>query len=769
MLFRSQLGIASGDIGKAFSMIKDDPLEFAKRMISLRDSMDPNSTQFKLLSKEIANTNPALKEILQGSKGFSKSLVGLDKALGKSRGEFKKFGDQAFSTNRTTEEAYDFSKQRFITRIRSISDAGKKFTKRSGKYFGFFGKMLLNLAKDKGPLGLFIHKIVDFQQIGMKALIPESWLKGVDGFFDSYTKKVKTKSGKVIKVFDPKKFAKKGGIAGFIKKGLTEALDFFDTFADTLPAKIDHFFASAESGIAKIPWKRINSVMEKVLGAVFSRLGQFVSGGFAAMFGEVAKDDTPITRLGASVGKALGSVFAGVWGSFKNYWKTTWADLWTTFEDPDASMGKQILKSLVGLVLSPGALATMFVGLKVLPIGKLLFDVIGVPIKWALGKALKGGWWASKKVISKSARLVFDKALKPIGKRMGAMFSTSVSAGKNTLGGALGLMRKSLIKFASGARRAASSMGSSILGFVGKTKIGQTVMSKMGTVLSSMSGKMSGVGSLIASMGSKVAGGLGKVSKSILGKAGMVAAAGLAGWAIGKAIGEMTVGGKTINEHTQDLFATMAERWKSFTRTIGEFFGKDYSKEDRNDLLSRSGIGSGADTKTIAHRLEQIVAASERVTSGKAKSKDYTFLKTSFMQQSAIIELLKKSKFDSKKIVDYAAAVSVSRSRLASRTPHFASAVKGSSKGVVGAPGQGGMDAPMIMPATMDLSPHMDALASATNAPEWYSKRFEPLVKEMVAQLRRINGTNGKSTGNRRSNGIGLHTRTALASTGAPG
>ena len=60
-----------------------------------------------------------------------------------------------------------------------------------------------------------------------------------------------------------------------------------------------------------------------------------------------------------------------------------------------------------------------------------------------------------------------------------------------------------------------------------------------------------------------VMGGLSEATRAIAGKAGLVAMAGLAGWELGRFVGSLQVGGKTIDEHVQDGMSSFDKFYES--------------------------------------------------------------------------------------------------------------------------------------------------------------------------------------------------------------
>lgn len=789
-----ELGIGFGDAGQALDMLQKSPVEFTKNMIEMVERMKSlgmeGTPQFARLQQVIAQDVPALRELIQAGGDVSKSLEGIGEATKDSQGAFKKFGKEAFTTGRTLDEQYDLIQKHFITRIRRQSKAGRRFVRDSRKAFASFGDSIEALAAGGGPMAAVIEKMVAMHKIGAKALLPEA-LQPMAAVLGSTIQEVTPLIGalgalgfRLTTLLNPIALvgAAVAGLAAVFAGSLTkkekgktvrvsieEALDTTATkvgkwadkmsdrisaFADKLPGYIDNVISFLGKLYDKMPWGKIGKALEKIYNVVVDKAVELFSGFWGKVFGKsLGKGASPFEKLGAKIAAGIPKMVSKLGDLIVDHLATTWYNITKLWDRKGTSFLDKILGTFKAL--GPTAIGALLFEFKVFPIGRVLGAILGPAFKFAFSSAMSVG----TKVFSEGLEFIQDASW-TMGKRIYGMFRTMPGPG-NILGNALGKLSGSLRAFAGRV----TGFGQSVYSAIAQTTVAQRAAQLATSGWQSLTGVLSGVGAKIAgfaqTLGASFSGLVGRISQatpafakltgSLVGKAGLVAAAGLAGWQIGRFIGSLKIGTKTIDEHVQDAFA-----WIADNNLIALM-----RKRDPEELLKKTGLAAMTkERKTML--LSQVIQSLDKLRKGETLTAKELGTLSSFKGETgaAMAELVARTKPGKFKVQEigklFGQAAKMEKERIARQfaAPKPVQEI---------APKVGTVPEPAIMPVTADAVPAMKEIKEATNTPEWYDRRFEPLVKEMVKYLRLIASPPGKARPN-----IGLTHRTAMASTGAP-
>jgi hypothetical protein len=196
---QSAFAVAGVDIGKQFKLMKSGPLGFLKGITEMAAAtgkpfkeMTEDQQNFIKRTIETAGLGEEAEQALWTAmnKGPD-ALKGIIDKLPKASENIGELGKAAFKTGRTTTDWLNLYKDQFTTALRasrmvevSVTKNGKTYKKMipiaqqyledSKKGFKDLSKRLLDLSKDKGPLGQVAGKIMDIQILGAAGLLPRS-------------------------------------------------------------------------------------------------------------------------------------------------------------------------------------------------------------------------------------------------------------------------------------------------------------------------------------------------------------------------------------------------------------------------------------------------------------------------------------------------------------------------------------------------------------------------------------------------------------------
>jgi hypothetical protein len=120
------------------------------------------------LSESMGESVKGLGYLASGGDAAAAKLKEMSDVTVVGKDTLKAYGDQAFRSGRTLQDAYDLAKEGFDMQIRSISRADVKGL--IGSKMGAFrevGKEIKALAADDGPMGMLVRGMSTFKQMGM--------------------------------------------------------------------------------------------------------------------------------------------------------------------------------------------------------------------------------------------------------------------------------------------------------------------------------------------------------------------------------------------------------------------------------------------------------------------------------------------------------------------------------------------------------------------------------------------------------------------------
>ncbi len=182
--FTLSLGIAEGDIGKAFKDMKKGPAEFTAGLVKMYQEVKNNKA---LSPQEIAqrtnfirgqlegvykgNTATVMKMLENGDDVTLKMLSATDGA----KDSLTKLGKE-YKTGYTLADRYNLATDRFVKSFRDIGRSeATKFVAGATVEFGKLNKQLADMAADKtSTMGKVITKMSEIHQLGGLALLPQT-------------------------------------------------------------------------------------------------------------------------------------------------------------------------------------------------------------------------------------------------------------------------------------------------------------------------------------------------------------------------------------------------------------------------------------------------------------------------------------------------------------------------------------------------------------------------------------------------------------------
>lgn len=180
-----QFGITTGDISQAFSLLREDPLQFAISMRQMTKRVEESGGDASFFMTRMSQVmsdhlGPSFAWLAKGAidpamgslEQLAAQIAGPGGIAG-SGGAFDKMVRNGFSTGRTLQETMDLMRENFVLRLRSMNkEAVQKFVRNTGTAFRDWGDKITALAKEDGPLGALARKMILVQQVGAKGLLP---------------------------------------------------------------------------------------------------------------------------------------------------------------------------------------------------------------------------------------------------------------------------------------------------------------------------------------------------------------------------------------------------------------------------------------------------------------------------------------------------------------------------------------------------------------------------------------------------------------------
>lgn len=179
--FTKELGISTGDITKAFDLMKQGPegmtAGLAQMVLGLKkqgkDVTQPLVFLKKRLEGAIGPEAAAnLTNFLSNASEETLAMMESTKQASSSLGDFAKEG---WRSSKTLQDAWDDAKNNFVTNFRNIGrQAAVDFVRDTSAEFNKFNEQLNGMVKKGGPMSAVVTKLSEMHQIGVTALIPKT-------------------------------------------------------------------------------------------------------------------------------------------------------------------------------------------------------------------------------------------------------------------------------------------------------------------------------------------------------------------------------------------------------------------------------------------------------------------------------------------------------------------------------------------------------------------------------------------------------------------
>jgi hypothetical protein len=179
--FTKELAISTGDVGKAFELMRSGPAGFVQGMIDMVAEAKKNGT---LTGEQLDFVGLRLEKVLgdEASANLINVFRNADDAMLKAMTSTQQatnnlgtMAKEAFRTGRTMQDVFERASDSMFTRFRKLGKpAARKWLKDTQKAMKTFGDKVQDLGKDKGPLGQFVTKMSEASSIGAQALVPEA-------------------------------------------------------------------------------------------------------------------------------------------------------------------------------------------------------------------------------------------------------------------------------------------------------------------------------------------------------------------------------------------------------------------------------------------------------------------------------------------------------------------------------------------------------------------------------------------------------------------
>jgi len=399
--FTQNLGISVGDISEAFDLMKKGPegmmQGLAKMVLQLKkqgkDVSGPLTFLHARLEQAIGpEASAQMTTFLQSATEETLSMMTATKTTSESLGKFAKEG---WRSTKTLQEAWEDTKNSFISNFRQIArKEAVDFVRDTGKEFNKFNGQLHDIVKKGGPLAAVVTKLSEMHQLGVTALIPKT-LRPMAALFGTIADQLLPMAAQLGALgFRFRMLTSPvgllvigiGAIVGwFIKlrsegKSTTEALkritDVFDNFTDSIvnPGK------GGKGGIGGFLGKFFSRErIRSAINAIKENLFEVPKVIFAIISGKDPHAQTFVGKLARDVGLLLrfavralvaearqfnfGALLGAVWGGLQ-----------------------KVISGLGDLLMGPTGILAVFIDnvpMLVAFIGKVLLSVLGGAVDFA--------------------------------------------------------------------------------------------------------------------------------------------------------------------------------------------------------------------------------------------------------------------------------------------------------------------------------------------------------------------------------------------------
>jgi len=179
--FAKELGVATGDISKAFGLIKEGPSGFITGMTEMYRSAKKNSTNTaEAMNFLRGRLSSVLGEDMTANlmSLFAKMDAKTLKSMSIVRGataDLDNLGKEAHDTGRTMADSLDFAQERMFDSFRKLGkpQAREWLTRVQGGMKDMRAQFA-EMGKDSGPMGQFARKMSEISILGAQALLPDA-------------------------------------------------------------------------------------------------------------------------------------------------------------------------------------------------------------------------------------------------------------------------------------------------------------------------------------------------------------------------------------------------------------------------------------------------------------------------------------------------------------------------------------------------------------------------------------------------------------------
>ncbi len=356
--FATGLGIATGDIDKAFKLMKKGPAGFVQGMAGMFAEAQKNgpatAEQLNFIQKQLMESMgpEAGQRVFEFFQKADKSTLQAMSSVKEATSSIGKLGKEAFSTGLTLQDSFDRAKDSFVMNFRSIArKEAVAFVKDTTAEFGKFTKNMKAVAAEGGPLGAIITKFSEMHQIGALALLPET-LRPMAAVFGSMLSEASPLIGAMGSL---------GLRFSHLTNPLTLAIVGFGALAWSMKAaeksalKADKVLNKEKKTLSEM--ERQNARLHKqgkstlALDAQIADQKSKVAGIEKQVIADAkVKNRKQIGGIARAVVEKIGTFFAAIPEIFKSVWQTI-KELWPEIGPPILSALKSAFEWLKGTAL----------------------------------------------------------------------------------------------------------------------------------------------------------------------------------------------------------------------------------------------------------------------------------------------------------------------------------------------------------------------------------------------------------------------------------
>lgn len=176
--FQTELAVLGMDVGSSMKLMEQGPMgvmQVLQDMAHVAKKDEKKYAEFAgfvggRMQQVFGDNTDLLMNFLRNS---DTAIADTGKTVMKATADLGKLAKEGYASSMTLQESFDKAKERVHASFRAIGrSAATNFVADSTKAFGEFGASLTALAKDGGPMGKFVTKLSEIDQLGVLALVP---------------------------------------------------------------------------------------------------------------------------------------------------------------------------------------------------------------------------------------------------------------------------------------------------------------------------------------------------------------------------------------------------------------------------------------------------------------------------------------------------------------------------------------------------------------------------------------------------------------------